>query len=299
MITTRELTKNYGKHSAVSGLTWHVPEGSIYGLLGQNGAGKSTTLRMLLGMVQPTRGSAEVAGLDAMQDSVAIRRLAAYVPDQKSIHGELRVMQFLRFYGSFFSDWSLDRAVQQLAAWQVPLNRQMKRLSKGMNAKVLLAAVFARNPKLLLLDEPTEGLDPESAEEVLSRLAGWAADGERSIVVSSHRLDEVERICDHVAFLQSGRLAISGRLEDLQSACKAIDVQNHGGAEIPAAAISQWQDVHSAVSMGSTLRILTQQQPETVIERLRGLGLREVVVHDLNLREIYLAFCPRGKEALS
>jgi len=254
---------------------------------------------MLLGMVQPTSGTAEIAGLDIRRDSVAIRRMAGYIPDQKSIHGQLRVAQFLRFYGGFFPDWSWDRAVRQLDAWQIPLKSRMKKLSKGMNAKVLLAAVFAREPRLLLLDEPTEGLDPESTEEVLSLLAGWAADGDRSIVISSHRLEEIERICDHVAFLQSGRLAISGRLEELQSSCKAIDVQNDANGTIPLDAIRQWQDVHSTVPMGNTLRIVTQRTPETVIERLRGLGLREPVIHDLNLREIYLAFCPRLKETLS
>jgi ABC-2 type transport system ATP-binding protein len=292
MITTHDLTKTFRKVHAVSGLDWHVPEGSIYGLLGENGAGKSTTLRMLLGMVHPTRGSAQVAGLDGVRDSVAIRQMTAYIPDQKSIHGEMRVREFLTFYGGFFPEWSRDFAGRQLDKWQVPMQSKMKKLSKGMNAKVLLAAVFARQPQLVLLDEPTEGLDPASTEEVLSFLAGWAAGGDRTIVISSHRLEEIERITDHVAFLHNGRLALSGTLDDLRSSCKVVYV-NDVASSVSVESVRQWQEVHSAERMGPSLRITTQRDPETVLARISALGIRGSEIHDLNLRDIYLAFCPR------
>ena len=292
MITTQELSKNFGKTEAVAGLFWHVPEGSISGLLGHNGAGKSTTLRMLLGMVRPTAGAATVNGLDIRRESVEIRQFTAYVPDRKSVYGDIRVADFLRFYGGFFPDWISERAVRQLDRWQVPLTKRMRKLSKGMQSKVLLSAVFARDPKLVLLDEPTEGLDPQSVEEVLSFLAGWAAEGERTIVICSHRLDEIERVCDRVSFIQSGRIALSGELGSLQGGCKVIDV---GGA-VPADTVRQWSEVQSAMTMGSTLRIVTRERPTEVIERLGQFHPSSLDIHDLNLREIYLAFCAQPSE---
>jgi ABC-2 type transport system ATP-binding protein len=295
MITTRNLTKKFGKVQAVSGLTWNVPRGSIYGLLGPNGAGKSTTLKMLLGIVRPDNGEASVAGLDVRRDSTAIRQLTAYIPDQKEIHAEMLVGDFVRIYGSFFPDWSADRAFGQLESWGLPLQQRMKKLSKGMQSKVLLAGAIARKPQLLLLDEPTEGLDPESTEEILSFLAGLAATEDHSIVISSHRLDEIERICDHVGFIESGRLRLSGELDELRASCKTIDVD---GA-VPADDIRKWSEVHSASPIGATLRVVTHSEPATVMERLAAFRPRNIAVHDLNLREIYLAFCGQPKEVVS
>jgi ABC-2 type transport system ATP-binding protein len=295
MITTRNLTKRFGKVQAVSGLTWNVPRGSIYGLLGPNGAGKSTTFRMLLGVVHPDDGDATVGGFSARQHSVAIRQRTAYVPDQKSIHPEMRVEDFVRFHGSFFPDWSAEAAFGQLEKWRVPVRQRMKKLSKGMQAKVLLAGVLARKAELLLLDEPTEGLDPESTEEVLAALVALAATGDRSIVISSHRLDEIERICDHVGLIESGSLRLSGELDELRASCKTIDVD---GA-VPADDIRKWREVHSASPIGATLRVVTQSEPATVMERLAAFHPRNIAVHDLNLREIYLAFCGRSKEVMS
>src|SRR5262245_38134042 len=110
MITTVELSKNFRRTQAVSSLKWHVPEGSIYGLLGQNGAGKSTTLRMLLGLVRPTRGEAHISGIDIRQDPVGVRQITGYIPEQKAVYRYTRVEDFMRFYGSFFPGFSPDFA---------------------------------------------------------------------------------------------------------------------------------------------------------------------------------------------
>jgi ABC-2 type transport system ATP-binding protein len=276
-------------------LNWTVPGGSIYGLLGRNGAGKSTALKMLIGLVLPTSGDASIGGFDMRKDSVKIRRMTGYVPELKTVHRSLTVSGFLRFYGTFFPDWSMDSALNQLEKWRVPVHRRMRKLSKGMNAKVLLAAVLAWRPRLLLLDEPTEGLDPESTEEVLSMLAGRAAEGACTIVISSHRLDEIERICDHVAFLESGGLALAGELDDLRASCKTIEVE----CSLSLETVRTWGEVHSAMAIGETLRVVTQREPSRVIERLAALRPRRISVHDSNLREIYLSFCSRPNEVTS
>ncbi len=296
MITATELTKEFGnpfrKIRAVSNLNWNVPTGSIYGFLGPNGAGKTTTFKMLIGVVRPTNGTATVAGFDIAHDSVQIRKLAAFVPEQKSIYREMRVTDFLRFYGGFFTQWSPDVALRQLQTWDIPVHQRIGHLSKGMTTKVMLAAALARGARLLLLDEPTEGLDPVSVEDLLSTLAGWVAQGETSIVVASHRLEEMERICDHVGFMQSGRLAVSGALDDLRSSCKAIDMD----APLPGEMIKDWDEVQNVQQLGRTLRVVTLRDPVEVVSRLTALGAKNVSVHDLNLRDIYLAFCSNRKE---
>jgi len=250
---------------------------------------------MLLGLALPTRGDANVAGLDVRSESIRIRELVGYVPEQKAIHRGMTVSDFLRFYGSFFPDWSADRAMQQLEAWRVPVRQRMGKLSKGMNAKVLLTAVMARHPRLLILDEPTEGLDPQSTEEVLAILAGRAADGNCTIVVSSHRLDEMERICDRVAFLKDGHLTLDGELDDLRSSCKTIDVE----CSLSIEDVRNWSEVHSAMAIGETLRLVTQREPARVLERLAAAHARHISVHDLNLREIYLRFSSQTHEVTS
>jgi ABC-2 type transport system ATP-binding protein len=250
---------------------------------------------MLIGLVLPTSGDASIDGFDIRNDSVKIRRTTGYVPELKTVHRSMTVSGFLRFYGTFFPDWSMERALNQLEKWRVPADRRMRKLSKGMNAKVLLAAVLSWRPRLLLLDEPTEGLDPESTEEVLSMLAGRAAEGDCTIVISSHQLDEIERICDHVAFLESGSLTLAGELDDLRASCKTIDVE----CSLPLETIRTWSEVHSAMAIGETLRVVTQREPAKVIERLTALQPRRISVHDLNLREIYLRFCSRPNEVTS
>lgn len=248
-----------------------------------------------LGLVRPTRGAARIAGFDSFRDSIEIRKLAAFVPEQKMIYRELRVRDFLKYYGQFFPNWSPETAMRHLDAWGVPLSRRIGHLSKGMTTKLFLSAAFARNARLLLLDEPTEGLDPASIEDLLSSLTSWVAEGEGSIVLASHRLEEVERICDHVGFMQEGRLILTAELDDLRCACKKIDAD----VALPAEMVRSWDEVRKVAEFGTTLRVTTSRCPGDVVDRLKGLGAKNVTVHDLNLREIYLSMCGSPKEVAS
>jgi ABC-2 type transport system ATP-binding protein len=243
-------------------------------------------MKMLLGIVRPTEGSGSVAGLDIRRDSVKIRELAAYIPEQKSIYRDTPVRDFLKFYGEFFEGWMAEKARDYLAGWAIPLDRRIGQLSKGMTTKVILAAAMARGAKVLLLDEPTEGLDPASVEDLLTSLTSLAAE-DTCVVMASHRLEEIERICDRVAFMQHGQLIASAELDDLRSCCKAIDVE----APVPAEMIKAWDEVQCVTSLGRTLRVHTRRDPAEMISRLKQLGAGDVTVHDLNLRQIYFMYC--------
>jgi ABC-2 type transport system ATP-binding protein len=283
-IVTTGLSKSFGSVEAVSELDWVVGGGSIAGLVGPNGAGKTTLLKTLLGMTRPTSGSAEVLGHDIVTHSVEIRRAAAFVPEDKLLYDDMRVGAFLHFVGSFYQRWDGQEAARLLAGWQIPLNRRIKGLSKGMRAKVVLAAALSRRPRVLLLDEPTIDLDPGSVEQILSMIAEWVTEEDRTVVVATHRLEEVERICDRVTLLHEGCQILTGDLDDLKSGWKSLAAY---GVAIPEEARG-WPGVRDVSATGEVTSFVVDAGAPEISRRLQEAGARAVEVRDMNLREIFL-----------
>ena len=289
MVELTELSKQYGACSAVNRLSLRVPPGTLFGLLGPNGAGKSTTLKMLMGICRPTAGHAKVLGLDAQAESQAIRRRVGFIPEDKSLYSDMLVRDFLKVYGSFYQDWSAVKASELLDHWRIRPGQRIRSLSKGTRAKLMLIAVLSRNPELLLADEPTDGADVETVEEVLSLLLRWISNGARSVILSTHRLDEVERICDRVVLINLGQTVLDGDLDEIRAAYKLIQASG----TLPVAEIRKWPEVAEATVEGSFVRIRTCSQPEQVMERLRAYTPVQLEMFDMNLREIYLCAVAR------
>jgi len=285
MIRAEALSKSYPTGNGVSGLDWQVEAGSITGLVGPNGAGKTTILKMLMGVTKPTSGTAEVFGRRVSNHSVYIRSQAAFVPEDRLLYGEAIVLGFLRFYGSHFAKWDADAAERLLAAWEIPTDRKIAELSKGTRAKLVLAAALSRNAQLLLLDEPTIDLDPASVEEILGVLSAWVAEGNRTVVLATHRLEEVERICDSALIMVDGHAKLEGNLDELKDAWRQIRV--HGGAVDPQECLG-WAGVIHAASSGSGTNITVDGKADEVVERLRSDPSMRVEVQNMSLREIYL-----------
>ena len=177
VIETADLWKNYDSLEALRGLNLQVPAGSIYGFLGRNGAGKTTTLKILLGMARPSRGNARVFGLaaDAPEASVEIRRRTGFVSEEKDLYDYMTVDEIIRFTATFFPRWRADLEQRYLRAFELPLDRKVKSLSRGMRTKLALLLALCRSAELLILDEPTSGLDPAMNEEVLQTLVAHVA----------------------------------------------------------------------------------------------------------------------------
>ena len=214
IIETRRLTKNYGDTHAVHDLDLIVPRGSVCGFLGKNGSGKSTTIKMLLGITWPSSGDAFVFG-QSIRDaraSTEVRRRIGFVSEDKRLYHYMTVAQMIRFTRSFFPNWRGDLEAQLLAQFQLPLQRKTSQLSKGMRTKLALMLALCRGAELLILDEPTEGLDPVATEEILQLLAGMASQG-TTIFFSSHQIAEVEQIADRVAIIDAGRLVAQQPLD--------------------------------------------------------------------------------------
>ncbi len=170
VILTRDLAKSYGSVAAVHGLNLSVEPNRITAFLGQNGAGKSTTIKMLLGMVRPSCGEGTVLGkrITDAEENCQMRRKVAYVAENKPLYGYMTVEQTIRFASSFYSDWRVDVARRLLKEYKLPPQQKVQSLSKGMRTKLALLLAFARRPELLILDEPSEGLDPVGIEHLFS-----------------------------------------------------------------------------------------------------------------------------------
>ena len=216
LLQTEHLTKDYGRFRALDRLDLSVRPGEIYGLLGPNGSGKSTALRLLLGFLQPTSGKAFIAGHDCWHASVAARRHVAYLPGELRLYENMTGRQLITFLGALRGR-PANGDVERLArSFDIDLDRPIAQLSSGMKRKVALLQVLVPRAPLLILDEPTNTLDPSMRDELLGQLRQARAQGQ-AVLFSSHVLAEVERVCDRVGILHRGRLVheenLAGRRE--------------------------------------------------------------------------------------
>jgi ABC-2 type transport system ATP-binding protein len=209
VIVADQLTKWYGPRLAVDRVSLEVEAGEVMGLLGPNGSGKTTILRILTGYLRPSAGTARIAGLDVVQDSLAARARVGYVPEDVPLYGWMRVREFLVFMARLkglsrrAATGAVDGTIERLALGDVQ-RLLIGKLSRGYRQRVAIAQALLGNPDLLILDEPTNGLDPRQIIEMRGHIRALA--GERTVVVTSHILGEIERVADRVAILLSGRL---------------------------------------------------------------------------------------------
>jgi ABC-2 type transport system ATP-binding protein len=285
-IFTNALRKSYGSVEAVRGLSLSVARGRITGFLGRNGAGKSTTIKMLLGMIQPTSGDGRVLGLrigDAAE-SQELRRRVAYVSEDKRLYGYMTVEQLVRFTSSFFPDWRTGMADRLLREYELPPSRKIRALSKGMRTKLALLLALARQPELLILDEPSEGLDPVGIEQLLQALIAQSAEG-TAVFFSSHQIAEVERIADHVCMLEKGRLVVDVSLDEIREHYRQLDFIF---PSLPAEREFQLAGVESIRAKGQQLSVFASGNTEAIIERARDFHASSIHVVPVGLREMFL-----------
>ncbi|MDR3632341.1 MAG: ABC transporter ATP-binding protein [Isosphaeraceae bacterium] len=214
MIVTEGLTKRYGDVRALIDVSLEVRKGEVYGLLGPNGSGKTTTIRLLLGLLHPTAGRASVAGLDCWRQSLDVRRIVSYLPGELRMFGWMTGYAMLRFLSSLRGGIGLDRAVAIAErVMRLDLDRKVRTYSTGMKQKLALAQAFADPVEILILDEPTSALDP-SARALVIGLVREARDQGQTVIFSGHVLAEVEQVADRVAIMRRGRLV---HVEDMHA----------------------------------------------------------------------------------
>jgi ABC-2 type transport system ATP-binding protein len=287
VIETRHLSKFYGRIEAVRDLNLSVGSTRITGFLGRNGAGKSTTIKTLLGMMRPTSGEATVLGrrIADPKENCEIRRKVAYVSEDKRLCDYMTVEQMVLFTKSFFPDWRDDVAKRLLREYEFPARRKVKALFKGMRTKLALLLAFARRPELLILDEPGEGLDPVGIEQLLQSLVAQSAEG-TTVFFSSHQIADVERIGDHVCILDKGRLVVDASLDDIRQSYRRIDLV------FPSATGRCEFDIPGVENIRSgshQMSILASGNSDAIVARARDSLASSIEVTPVGLREIFLS----------
>jgi ABC-2 type transport system ATP-binding protein len=293
VIETRKLKKNYDGKTAVGGIDLAVGRGSIHGFLGRNGSGKTTTIKMLLGLAHPTSGDALVFGLrpDDRKQGVRIRQRVGFVSEEKGLYEYAKVKQMLAFTRSFFPNWDREMEERLLNLFELPLKQSIRKLSKGMHTKLALLLALPRRADLLMLDEPTEGLDPAVTEDVLQLLVGMAAGG-TTVFFSSHRLSEVEQIADQISIIERGQIVVEGALDDLKENYRRIHmVFEKEAPEVALAAVGAAQFRRD----GRSLTVFADRDVETIVDQAYLHDAVSVDVAPVTLKEIFLECARRGE----
>jgi ABC-2 type transport system ATP-binding protein len=288
VIETTGLRKVFDGHPAVNGLDLRVPAGSIFGFLGRNGAGKTTTIRLVLGFLKPGGGQARlfdepVTGPDS---AAPMRRRIGYVSESKHLYPYMTVQQIIRFTRPFFPGWRDDLEQRYLRIFDLPPHRKISALSKGMRSSLMLLLAMSHGAELLILDEPTEGLDPVIAESVLRELVALSASEGTTIFFSSHQLADVEQIADHVAIVDRGRTVIAGALDDLKLQYQRLRIvfqREPANIEWPEGADHVRQE-------GRTVSILASRNVEAIVDHARSLPGASVERHPVSLKEMFLEY---------
>jgi ABC-2 type transport system ATP-binding protein len=213
VIDVRGLCRRFGATTALDGVTLAVPRGSVFGLVGANGAGKTTLIRHVLGLLRAQAGTVRVFGRDPVADPVGVLGRVGYLSEENDLPGWMRVAELLRYVRAFYPGWDDAYAEDLRRRFDLDPAARVRTLSKGQRARAGLLVALAYRPELLVLDEPSSGLDPIVRRDILGAIVRTIADEGRTVLFSSHLLDEVERVSDHVAVINRGRVIVSGALD--------------------------------------------------------------------------------------
>ncbi|MBU0762343.1 MAG: ABC transporter ATP-binding protein [Candidatus Altiarchaeota archaeon] len=226
-ISAKGLGKKYTKEWAVKDISFEIHEGEIFGFLGPNGAGKTTTLRMLCGVLDPTEGSCTVNGLDTVADKIAVKSIVGYLPEEDFLYGDMTVKDHLEYMASLYGVKDVKDAVSRtldLVDLDGKIGEKVKTLSKGQRRRVAIAKTLIHDPKLVLLDEVTSGLDPLYAKKMVDMVKKLRKDG-KTVIFSTHQLDEATKLCDKMLIIQKGKMKACGTEKDILKKTDSNDLE--------------------------------------------------------------------------
>ena len=285
IVATQSLTKIYGPLRALDDCTLQVEQGEVFGLLGPNGAGKTTLIRLLLGFLQPSSGTAEIAGLDCQRQSVAVRKNVAYLPAEAALFPQMRGREVLRFFAEIRGG-RVERSLEIARRLELDLTRNVGYMSTGMKQKLALAATMGAEVPLYILDEPTANLDPSVRSTVLA-LVAEARDRGATVMFSSHVLAEVEEVCDRVVILRSGQLVHMQVLAELRAQHRILAWLNGPLPELPRDLSST---DFSVTQEGDLATIESAGELAPLLGWLAQLPLRDIRIEPVGLRAVYDRF---------
>jgi ABC-2 type transport system ATP-binding protein len=293
-IETHLLSKHYRRTVALDRVTLEIPEGAVYALVGANGAGKTTLIRLLMNIFPPSGGRATVLGLASSELGGHAFECIAYVSENQEMPDALTIGELLDYVRPFYPRWDSVLEAQLVQQFDLPLERKLKHLSRGMRMKAALASVLAYRPALVMLDEPFSGLDPLVRDELIESLRERS--GETTIFLSSHDMSEVESFATHVGFLEQGRLLFSERMSVLADRFREVEVTTSGTAnmEMPHDAPATWLNTQCSES---TLRFVDSQFSDETSAALTALfpDAAKISIQQMTLRSIVVAIARSGR----
>jgi len=298
LIATRGLTKRYGKVTALEGLDLDLDQG-IIGLVGSNGAGKSTFIKLLLGLIDPTSGSAQVMGLDVVAQGPELRQFVGYMPEHDCLPTDATATEFVSHMAQASG---LPRAAARERTAETLRHvglfearyRQMNGYSTGMKQRVKLAQALVHDPRLVLLDEPTNGLDPEGRDDMLALIRRIGSEFGIAVIISSHLLSEIERVCDHLIEIEDGRLVRSTPMAELTAPTLALEVEVDGDV----APLAGYLRSRGFTAEISGHHLLVQRDADAVYDAIRdgvvefGLGLVRLEQSRRRLEDLFESQAP-------
>ena len=294
-IHTEQLTKRFGRITALDCVNLDVPEGAIYALVGQNGAGKTTTIKVLMNLIQATQGSAAILGADSRNIRGKFYAQIGYVSENQEIPEWMKVGSLLEYLRDFYPTW--DPALEQslVKQFDLQLDRKIKPLSRGMKMKLALASALAFHPRIIVLDEPFGGLDPLVRDQLIEGLLERAS--ESTVFISSHDLAEIETFSSHVGYLESGKLLFSEEMSSLGMRFREVEVITDSALPLASPLPASWLHPKSS---GALVRFIDsrfeEQNTRAEIQRLFP-NATDVQFRALSLRAIFLAMARKSEEA--
>jgi ABC-2 type transport system ATP-binding protein len=225
VINVSELTRRFGAKTALASVSLSMPRGAVYGLVGANGAGKTTLIKHILGLLRAESGSVRVFGLDPVADPVGVLSRIGYLSEENDVPGWMRVDELIRYSRAFYPAWDDVYAEELRQTFALEPTAKIKNLSKGQKARAGLLIALAYRPELLVLDEPSSGLDPIVRRDILGAVIRTIADEGRTVLFSSHLLEEVEQVADHVTMIHQGAIALSAPLDEIKESHRYLTVR--------------------------------------------------------------------------
>jgi ABC-2 type transport system ATP-binding protein len=225
VVNVSELTRRFGATTALASVSLSIPRGAVYGLVGANGAGKTTLIKHILGLLRAESGSVRVFGLDPVADPVGVLSRIGYLSEEKDVPGWMRVDELMRYSRAFYPAWDDAYAEELRQTFALDPTAKIKNLSRGQKARAGLLIALAHRPELLVLDEPSSGLDPIVRRDILGAVIRTIADEGRTVLFSSHLLEEVEQVADHVTMIHQGAIALSAPLDAIKESHRCLTVR--------------------------------------------------------------------------
>lgn len=289
IIQTTNLTKFYGKSRGIQDVNITVSKGDIFGFLGPNGAGKSTTIRTLLDFIRPSSGSASIFGLDCQKDSFAIRKRIGYVPGEANLYGHMTGWKYLQYIGGIRGRYDESSAKKYAERFDIRLDRKMREYSSGMRQKVIIIQALMNDPDLVIMDEPTKGLDPLVQQTFMDVIKEEAARG-KTIFMSSHVLSDIEKVCNRVAIIKEGRIVAEEDMASLKrKAGKIIEVKFRG-AKPESFTIS---GMGNLAPLDGYYKMSTSGDLKSVLCELASYDVEDVNIHAMTLDDIFMQYYTR------